>query len=444
MSKYTRRVADGQTSDRFAAYGLSANPFPIQPAAEYGSLDARNNGQIFDPSIRPAKVEQFRERFLSIHFGDDHILLGYLMSLGAVESTRGMGKTAMLLHFARELNANFGPPMTGADQRVVAIYVSPPQTAKRFDQLAWLSVRAFVEQVGRDVWVSLLLEAQQRGYLDLPTSDDPVLLADPQFLESKNFDLLAARATLRTYLITNGVGEDFASRFITAWGDPRGTLNGFETLPERKRTGSASAWLFTDCVNLLRSAAFTGMFWFVDELENVVNSQNAKDSITWAKELRTQLLDAPTAARQHRFIFPVFVTHTVVHNALSQAWARSGLEQFAPMHRETDTYTVQLEELNPEDSRRLLQAYLDFFRLQPGEKGTLAPFADDAVPRLAALCNYHPREILRQAHLLLERAATDEVGRINAKYVTDHIGSQGQPKRASKTARGKALLGLDQ
>lgn len=445
MSKYTRRVPAAEPSSKFAPFALASNPFPIQPAAEFGSLDARNNGQIFDPSIRPDKVQQFRDRFLHVRFGDDHILLGYLMSLGAVESTRGMGKTAMLLHFARELNRDFGPPFTADDQRVVAIYVSPPQTAKKFAQLAWLSVRAFVEQVSRDVMVSVLIEAQAAGYVELLRSDDPAELVNPSYLESTNVDMLAARVGLHSYLVTKGVSEQFASALVRGWGDPRETLSGLDAMPERRRTALSTEWFFDDVVNLLRSGGFTGLFWFVDELENVVNGQNARESITWAKELRTQLLDSPTAARQYRFVFPVFVTHTVVHNALSQAWSRSGLEQFAPMHRETDIYTVQLEELTPAGSKTLIQAYLDYFREDDETRGTLLPFADDAVPRLAALCNYHPREILRQAHLLLERAAQDGVSKINAKYVTDHVGHPAEPrKRGGKgAARGKSLLGVD-
>lgn len=156
------------------------------------------------------------------------------------------------------------------------------------------------------------------------------------------------------------------------------------------------------------------------------------------------MVDANTAARQYGFVFPVFVTHTGVNSILSQAWTRSGLDQFAPMYKETDTFTVELNELNPDDSKRLLQVYLDHFRTDPSFVGQLEPFAADALPRLARLCNYHPRELLRQAHLILRRAATDQVMRVDGKYVASQAGLD-EPKsvKPRKGAKAKAILGIE-
>src|SRR5690348_12895978 len=139
MDKFTRRVSP-ETTSVYERYGLRENPFPATAAAQFGSPDDRQNGRIFDPSIRPTKVAQFRDRFLRVSFGHPHILMGYLMSLGAVESTRGMGKTAMLLHFAEAINEGFGPPLTDDSQRVVALYVFPNQGTKKLQDLAWLSI----------------------------------------------------------------------------------------------------------------------------------------------------------------------------------------------------------------------------------------------------------------------------------------------------------------
>lgn len=445
MDKYTRRVGTPAVNI-YESFGLRANPFPATPAAEYGSPDERNNGRIYDPNIRPEKVALFRDRFLRLPFGEPHILMGYLMSLGAVESTRGMGKTAMLLHFAYQINESFGPPLTADNQRVVAVYVSPSQGTKKLEQLAWLSTRSFLEQVGREVWVSFLLEARAQGFLTFPQDLEPEQLDDLEVLETHGVDREAIKSGARAYLTSSGVDPDLAAAFVAGWGNASAVLNALQLLPERRRLGMSNRFFFDSIPNLLRAGGFTAMFWFVDELENVVNSQNSNDRITWAKELRTQLVDANTAARQFGFVFPVFVTHAGVNTALSQAWTRSGLDQFAPMYKETETFTVELNELNPADSRRLLQVYLDHFRIDQARIGQLDPFTDEAVPKLARICNYHPREMLRQAHLILRRAATDDVASINAKFVSGQAGDDdSRPARPTrKGSKAKAILGIDE
>jgi hypothetical protein len=135
---------------------------------------------------------------------------------------------------------------------------------------------------------------------------------------------------------------------------------------------------------------------------------------------------------------------TGVNSIHSQAWSRSGLDQFAPMYKETETFTVELNELNADDSKRLLQVYLDHFRTDPALEGHLDPFAADGLPRLARICNYHPRELLRQAHLILRRAATDGVVRIDAKYVARQAGlEETKAAKPRKGSKAKAILGID-
>ena len=444
MDKFRRRPPSAPSLERYGRWGLSANPFPPQPVAEFGSPDARTNGSIFDPGIRPTKVEEFRRRFVQTRFGEPHSLMGYLMSLGAVESTRGMGKTAMLLHFAREVNEKFGPPLV-EDQRIAAVYVSPIQGMKRLDQLSWATFRNLVIQLGGDVFVSALLQAGDEKRVTLPDfGDDPLRLLDSSWLEAQAMDLNSAQADVRSYLVTSGVDEEFAAAFASAWGNADVTLSALHAIPERRRLARSNSLLFDTVPSLMRAAGFTGLLWLVDELENVVNSQNANDRVAWAKELRTQLIDAPTMARQHHFILPVFVTHTLVHNALSQAWTRSGLDQLAPMHREIDRYTVQLEELTVADSTRLVLAYLDHFRVDAGRRGELAPFSKEAVTRLAGISNYHPREILRQAYHLIERAAEQQADGIGAKFVSSNSAGLETPRKtARRGSRAKSLLGLD-
>lgn len=132
---------------------------------------------------------------------------------------------------------------------------------------------------------------------------------------------------MRSFLVASGVSQIFANAFASGWGDPAQVLASLQDQPERKRIAASMRYLFDDVPLLLRAGGFTGLFWFVDELENVVNSQNANERATWAKELRTQLIAVNTAARQFGFIFPVLVTHTGVTNVLSQGvgtiWPRS-------------------------------------------------------------------------------------------------------------------------
>lgn len=127
------------TESPYTRLGLRDLPFPSDPVANPYSHDPRQNGAIYAESPVAAEIEKF-ERLL-ICPGDfaNRERLAYLWSKGDHQSSRGMGKTALLRYFRQRINRDWGSTEFNRQFSAAVIYVSFPSQVDRrhIEQLAW-------------------------------------------------------------------------------------------------------------------------------------------------------------------------------------------------------------------------------------------------------------------------------------------------------------------
>jgi len=109
IEKYARRAKNDliPQSGRYEIFNLEMNPFPSSPFVNPESTDARNNGKIYETSIREQEYRAIEENFLKVPQSDsNHLRLGYIMDTSYIG--RGNGKTAFLTNLQRKINKDFG------------------------------------------------------------------------------------------------------------------------------------------------------------------------------------------------------------------------------------------------------------------------------------------------------------------------------------------------
>src|SRR3954447_7442576 len=89
------------------AYSLAQNPFPATAIAQWGSSDERENGLLFNSDVSPREYEEAVDKFI-VGPIDSGSKFHFLWSLGAGEEARGFGKTVLLRHISRAINADLG------------------------------------------------------------------------------------------------------------------------------------------------------------------------------------------------------------------------------------------------------------------------------------------------------------------------------------------------
>ena len=135
-----RRTQQQDSINKYAKYGFSQNPFPIDPTVKPFSEDRRENGSIFLEELRSEELEEFKQRIVN-----SRTKIGFLMDYAAYKG-RGIGKTAFMNYVKNEINCDLGDKMSNGAQVLYAIYVSPsPEKRERTMSL-----------IARNIYTSML------------------------------------------------------------------------------------------------------------------------------------------------------------------------------------------------------------------------------------------------------------------------------------------------
>jgi hypothetical protein len=104
ISKYSKRPKFEMIipKGRYESFNLKENPFPAFPFLNPNSNDARNNGEIYEPSIREQEYNIIEENFFKVpQCYPNHLRLGYIIDTSYIG--RGNGKSAWLMSYWRQL-----------------------------------------------------------------------------------------------------------------------------------------------------------------------------------------------------------------------------------------------------------------------------------------------------------------------------------------------------
>src|SRR5687767_9419678 len=89
------------------SYSLEQNPFPPTAIVQWGSPDERENGSLYETTVAPKEYAEAVGKFV-VGPVDSGSKFQFLWSLGEGDEARGFGKTVLLAHIARQVNADLG------------------------------------------------------------------------------------------------------------------------------------------------------------------------------------------------------------------------------------------------------------------------------------------------------------------------------------------------
>ena len=429
------------TESPYNRLGLRDLPFPSEPVANPYSYDPRQNGAIYAESPVAAEIEKF-ERLL-IRPGDfaNRVRLAYLWAKGDHQSSRGMGKTALLRYFRQRINQDWGATEFKGQSSAAVIYVSfPSQVDRRYmEQLAWSALvdicKNGVLEASRAVLRSAAMDAAQAdAILTNPDGNQQAEnLLDDDILRRNGLDPDALDAGIARQLREKGIPADRAKAlaegtFVDYLRSLRrdGNLEPFYIPRDTKSLDYSRSLLFNDMVHYLRAAGFAGGYLFIDDIENLVDQMSRKQRIEFAKEFgQCTIPRTGYANTEHNFFSCVLTTHQQATVGLAQAWGEAGLAAIAPLSP-TSLNSVELPMPSADQARDIIVAHLDHYRMDQGDIGTIKPFTKDGIRvLLGAQSMLHPRILLSNAANILRKAAADEATSIGAAAVRSAI--EGSP-----------------
>lgn len=151
-----------------------------------------------------------------------------------------------------------------------------------------------------------------------------------------------------------------------------------------------------------------------------------RDRIEFAKEFALCTVRPGYANTAYNFFSCVLTTHQQASVGLSQAWGEAGLSAFARLDP-TAPNSVELPLPSKDQAREIIVAHLDFYRLNPADKGTIKPFTEDGIDVLLKNQQMlHPRVLLSNASNVVLYAAQAKATVIDAASVNAAMDTSAQ------------------
>ncbi len=426
--------------------GFRDLPFPPEPVVNLYSDDPRRNGTIYATAPVQDKINQFEQLLVRPNDFLNRVRLAYLWSMGDQQSSRGMGKTALLRYFRQRINKDWGETEFNDQFAAVVVYVSfPSQVDRRY--MEQLALSALIDICRSGVLDSSraalrydhLPEVQADAVLNHDGKTDPGNSLNDEILTAHLIDPAKLDTGITQDLIRKGVSAAAAAALA------RGTFEDY--LRSFRRDGNleplyvprdtkildySRTFLFNDIVHYLRAARFAGGYLFIDDVENLVDLMTRRTSIEFAKEFALCTVRPGYANTAHNFFSNVLTTHQQVATKLSQAWNDAGLTAIARLDPSA-THSIELPLPRTDQARQIVIAHLDHYRTDPADNGSIKPFTPDGMDEL--LRGRHlPRILLSSAATVVTYATSQSVTSIDAAMVKAALESNSPSPRLNVTS----------
>jgi len=432
ISKYSKRPKSELVINkgRYEQYNLKENPFPSSPFVNPNSNDARNNGEIYEPSIREKENEAIEKIFFKVPQSDpNHLRLGYIMDTSYIG--RGNGKSAFLVNLQKKINQDFALSISNELNKCFAIILIPEPggKTKTFESfIDLLFERIFESNVIDDSLLSLRLEGiinldktfnLEEHFID--ENDLKNNLQSPKWYSDNNIDFRKISQQILTNPYLQNLPQDFP--LFSSTSNPLlfhpVSQNDFKNYYQNLKRGQPRLeFIFSHLVTLFLAAGFNGAYIFVDDFERVPDFQSERQKRDFALELRTCLFDGLYTNAKVGFYNLILVLHAGVPRLIQSAWEQSGLEQRSPIFSKvTSTNVIRFEKINVNDAYSLIHKYLQAYRINQVDTNKFSPFTQDALAKIAELSEFNASKILKMAYEVLERAVDNNVEEINLDLV---------------------------
>lgn len=393
---------------------LKQNPFPAQALARLGGDDDRENGLLFDPDVYSDKMLEAIEKFV-LGAAYSGLKFAYLWSRGDAldQDARGFGKSVLLQHLTWYVNSDWGADAfkrTGldaddaADEPMCAVLTS-------FDTAGIASLNA-------------ALFAATEYATDFSLGNEPTLAQRlrSRLIERAGTEDVHQLVTLivAEYRSLKGrtfgpPDEDFVAALVDE--DPDVARAYLDAVSGAKRTRSGTNYLAT-LLLLVRAAGIRHVLLACDQLEDLASPNTPRQKRQRETErFRDFCLELLPMAD----MLSVIVTmHPRAELAIREPWQLADLPSYDTTAANENRVVVMRPIKDATEARRLLLAYLDPAR-DVADKGSIAPFTDEALEALFVRSTRKPRDLLRKAWALIEAGAIANWDSITATHVADHF-----------------------
>lgn len=416
------------TESPYNRLGLRDLPFPSEPVANPYSQDPRQNGAIYAEAPVAAEIKNFERLLICPDDFANRERLAYLWSKGDQESSRGMGKTALLRYFRQRINPDWGATEFRGRFSAAVIYVSFPSQVDRrhIEQLAWSALvdicKNGVLEASRAILRQDAMGGAANAVLTNPDgSQRGENLLDDGILRDNGLDPEALDAGIARQLREQGIPSDRAGALSKGTFEDYlrslrrdGNLEPFYIPRDTKSLDYSRSLLFNDMVRYLRAAGFAGGYLFIDDIENLVDRMARRHQLEFAKEFGLCTVRPGYANTEHHFFSSVLTTHQQASGKLAAAWREAGLAAFARLDPASPN-SVELPLPDADQARAIIVAHLDHYRIDQDDTGTIKPFTEDGIRiLLGEQSMLHPRILLSNAANILRKAAADKATAIDA------------------------------
>ena len=415
----------------YTPLGLKDLPFPTDGVLKPYSYDPRDNGTIYAEGPVRSNIDQFENLLIRPTDFPNRVRLAYLWASGDPATGRGMGKTALLRYFRQRINQDWGDTEFDGRFSALVVYVSfQDQVDRRYmEQLALSALvdickNGVLEASRAALRLQYIPDDKARDIIHTDDgTDDLANILNNQLLEANDVDPIQLDSTVSNHLTGGGVRS--AAALALSQGRFEDYLKSFRKdnsleplyVPrDTKLLDYSRGLLFNDIVIYLRTAGFAGGYLFIDDIENLVDQMTRKHRLEFAKEFALCTVRPGYVSTNYNFFSCVLTTHQSSALPLSSAWAEAGLAGIAHLDP-TSPNSVELPVPDAEQSREIIIAHLDYYRLDDGDKGTIKPFSEDGIAALLK-DREQPRNLLIKAAQIVRRAAQEGLASIDASFVS--------------------------
>lgn len=403
-----RRTQSRDTINKYAKYGFSQNPFPIDPTVKPFSEDRRENGSIFLEELRSEELEEFKQRIIN-----SRTKIGFLMDYAAYKG-RGIGKTAFMNYVKNEINRDLGDNMSNGTEVLYAVYVSPsPEKRERTMSL-----------IARNIYTSMLnsgllhvVFSRLRAFSEVvpdrvlskieSPSDYQDTICNDEWLMQEKVDINKLNSIVSKKLYNIGIPISFEER----------NLFGSDSFVEFYQYFSSFAigdyaWkregctmVFDTFVRLLKEADITHCIILLDEVEKIVTYQNFAEKRAFCDSLRNYFIDGPSINAISSY-YKLFMTiHPNSQELLMPHWQAAGLERFSDLGGNTakdNTVFFRPIQKTGEMTKKLTLIYMNNAQADRDAKSIL-PFTENALDAIMLKAQMVPGRFLKYMYNAIEK-----------------------------------------
>lgn len=401
------------------SYSLEQNPFPASAIAQWGSTDERENGSLYEVDVVSKEYAEAIGKFV-VGPVDSGSKFHFLWSLGEGDEARGFGKTVLLAHIARQVNANLGYSVLtenefekdeAGENRILAAM----GTFNKIDVtgLAAVSLEQvrYLAQIDPGIGKSPLMVLREQFVRDLGagvsgSGEDRVEMEAEKIRELvKETSLSLGGKTLGSpdrQLLDNFANADW--RGLAAYLKDAQAKNGFE--------------LLSSALIIAKAGRVKRVLLFIDQVEDFASSDTPKKRRSLEVErFRDIAVETQPFGQMASYVLTM---HPAAARSVEEYWSLARLPKIDHLLKLNERITVILRPLKRlEEAEMLLSVYMSRFRRKGSAFDGLHPFDRGALSVLLDVSGGRPGHMLKLAHDLIEEGARNSWTKVGEKQARE-------------------------